>query len=65
MKFCIEETFCMKQRLAACEIKTHDSPQGLGIFLFATASIPALVPTQPLIRWVSLGEWRPEREADR
>jgi hypothetical protein len=44
------------------------SRQGLGIFLFTTASSPDLWPTQPLIRWesdnLSLGVKRPEREAD-
>jgi hypothetical protein len=29
-----------------------DSRQGLGIFLFTTAYIPALGPTQPSIQWV-------------
>jgi hypothetical protein len=29
-----------------------ESRQGLGIFLFTTASRPALRPTQPPIRWV-------------
>jgi hypothetical protein len=29
-----------------------DSRRGLGIFLFTTASITALVPTQPPIQWV-------------
>jgi hypothetical protein len=41
---------------------------GLGIFLFTTASRPALVPTQPPIQWVagvlSLGVKRPGREAN-
>jgi hypothetical protein len=45
-----------------------DSQQGLEIFLFTTASIPALEPTQPPIQWVpgalSLGVKRPGREAD-
>jgi hypothetical protein len=40
----------------------------LGIFLFTTASKPALVPTQPPIQWVSgdvsLEVKRPGREAD-
>jgi hypothetical protein len=44
-----------------------DSWQGLGIFLFTTASRAALEP-QPPIQWVpralSLGVKRPEREAD-
>jgi hypothetical protein len=45
-----------------------DSQQGLGIFLFTTASRTALGHTQPLIQWVpgslSLGvEW-PGHEAD-
>jgi hypothetical protein len=45
-----------------------DSPRGLGIFLFTTASRPALGPTQPPIQWVSgafsLGVKRPMREVD-
>jgi hypothetical protein len=44
------------------------SRQRLGIFLFTTASRPALRPTQPPIQWVpgvlSLGVKRPGREAD-
>jgi hypothetical protein len=40
----------------------------VGIFLFTTASRPALGPTQPPIQWVlwsvSLGIKRPGREAD-
>jgi hypothetical protein len=42
--------------------------QGLGIFLFTTASRPALGPTQPPIQWVlgslSLRVKRPGREAN-
>jgi hypothetical protein len=45
-----------------------ESSQGLGIFLFTTASRPALRPTQPPTQWVtgalSLGVKLPEREAD-
>jgi hypothetical protein len=45
-----------------------DSWQGLGIFLFTTASRTALGTTQPPIQWVpgslSLGVRLPEREAD-
>jgi hypothetical protein len=45
-----------------------DSRQGLGIFLFTTASRTALGPTQHPIQWVpgalSLGLKRPGREAD-
>jgi len=45
-----------------------DSRRGLGIFLFTTASRPALGPTQPPIQWVpgslSLGKQRPGHEAD-
>jgi hypothetical protein len=45
-----------------------ESRQGLGIFLFTTASRPARVPTQHLIKLVpgafSLGIKRPGREAD-
>jgi hypothetical protein len=45
-----------------------ESQQGLGIFLFTTASKPALVPTQPPIQWVlgaiSLEVKRPGREAN-
>jgi hypothetical protein len=44
------------------------SRQGLGNFLFTTASRPALGHTQPPIQWVSevlsLGVKRPGREAD-
>jgi hypothetical protein len=44
------------------------SRQGLGIFLFTTASRPALRPTQPPIQWIpgalSLRVKRPGREAD-
>jgi hypothetical protein len=43
-----------------------ESRQGLGNFLFTTASRPALRPTQPPIQWVldalSLGVKRPRRE---
>jgi len=35
----------------------------MGLFLFATASRPALGPTQPPIQWVP-GVKRPGREAD-
>jgi hypothetical protein len=45
-----------------------DSRRGLGIFLFSTASRPALGPTQPPIRWVlralSPGVKQPGCEAD-
>jgi hypothetical protein len=45
-----------------------ESRQRLGIFLFTSASRPALGPTQPPIRWVtvasSLGVKRPGRKAD-
>jgi hypothetical protein len=45
-----------------------ESRQGLGIFLFTTASRLAMVPTQTPIQWVpgalSLGVKRPGREAD-
>jgi hypothetical protein len=45
-----------------------ESRQGLGIFLFTTASRPALGLTQPPIQWVpgalSLGVKRPGHEAD-
>jgi hypothetical protein len=45
-----------------------DSWQGLGIFLFTTASGTALGHTKPPIQWVpgalSLGVKRPGREAD-
>jgi len=45
-----------------------ESLQGLGIFLFSTASRPALVPTHPPIQWLkggfSFGIKRPRREAD-
>jgi hypothetical protein len=45
-----------------------DSPRGLGIFLFTTASRTALEPTQPPIQWVPAAlsvrvKWR-GREAD-
>jgi hypothetical protein len=45
-----------------------DSLRGLGIFLFTTASRPALGSTEPPIQWVpgalSLGVKRPVRDAD-
>jgi hypothetical protein len=45
-----------------------DSRRGLGIFLFTTASRPALGPTKPPIQWIpgvlSLGVKWPGREAD-
>jgi hypothetical protein len=45
-----------------------ESRQGLGIFLFTTASRTALGPTQPHIQWVpgalSLGVKRPGRKDD-
>jgi hypothetical protein len=45
-----------------------ESRQGLGIFLFTTASRQVLGPTQPPIQWetgaLSLGVKRLEREAD-
>jgi len=45
-----------------------ESRRGLKIFLFDTASRPALEPTQPPTQWVpgalSLGVKRPGREAD-
>jgi hypothetical protein len=45
-----------------------ESRQGLGIFLFTTATIPALEPAQLSIEWLpgalSLGLKRPGRETD-
>jgi hypothetical protein len=50
------------------ELWEFGSRQGLGIFLFTTASRPALMPTQPPMQWVpgalSLGVKRLWREAD-
>jgi hypothetical protein len=44
------------------------SCQGLGIFLFTSASNPALGPTQPPVQWISgalsLGVKRADREAE-
>jgi hypothetical protein len=40
-----------------------ESRQGLRIFLFATASRPAVGPTQPPIQWVPRVKW-PGREVD-
>jgi hypothetical protein len=49
-------------------LPVFDSGQGLGLFLFATASRPAMRPTQPHIQWVlgflSLWVKRPWNEAD-
>jgi hypothetical protein len=46
----------------------HGDEYFKGIFLFATASRPALRPTKPPVQWVegalSVGVKRPEREAD-
>jgi hypothetical protein len=48
--------------------REYESRQGLGIFLFTTASRPALGPTQPPTQWapgaLSLRVKRPGREAD-
>jgi hypothetical protein len=49
-------------------VRVFESQQGLGIFLFTTASRPALGPIQPPIQWIqeslSLGVKLPGREAD-
>jgi len=49
--------------------RRFESRQGLGIFLFITASGPALEPNQSPIQWaprdVSVGVKRQRREADR
>jgi hypothetical protein len=53
-----------------CNVRSfvNGFPAGLGIFLFTTASRPALGSTQPPIQWVpgvpSLGVKRPGRESD-
>jgi hypothetical protein len=48
--------------------RRFETRQELGIFLFTTASRPALWPTQPPIQWepgaLSVGVKRPERETD-
>jgi hypothetical protein len=50
------------------DVRGFESRQGLGIFLFATASRPALGPTRPPIQWIpralSLGVKCLGREAD-
>jgi hypothetical protein len=50
------------------DYREFDSRRGMGIYLFTTASSPALGPTQPPIQWVtgdlSPAVKRPEREAD-
>jgi hypothetical protein len=55
-------------RTGLSEQSGFDSRRGLWIFLFATASRPALGPTQPPIQWVSgilsPGVKRPRRETD-
>jgi hypothetical protein len=72
----LESFFDMVYRYSSVSIVTRlwagqsefDSRQGLGIFLFATASRPALRSTQPPIQWVprvlSPGVKGPGREAD-
>jgi hypothetical protein len=45
------------------DISGFDSPRGKGIFIFATASGPALGSTQPPIQWVPEA-LSPERETD-
>jgi hypothetical protein len=57
-----------KRWATALNDRGFESRQGLGIFLFATASRPALWPTQPPVQWVpralSLGVKWPGRKAD-
>jgi hypothetical protein len=64
-----EELKCVKSYTETSrDDRWFESRQGLGIFLFTTASRTALVSTQPPIQWVpgalSLGVKRPRREAD-
>jgi hypothetical protein len=51
------------------EDRRFESRQGLGIFLFTTATRPALGPTQPPVQWLpgalSVGIKRPGHEGDR
>jgi hypothetical protein len=64
--FSNETTVCISPGVAGGG--GFDSRRGPGIFLFSTASRPALGPTQPPIKWVpgalSSGIKRPGREAD-
>jgi hypothetical protein len=54
--------------IAGLRLDGFEFRHGLEIFLFTTASRPALEPTQPPIHWVpgtlSLGVKRPGREAE-
>jgi hypothetical protein len=73
LSVCFKEPHCSPGYLSSTSLgygqddRRFESRQGLGIYFFTTASIPALGLTQPRIQWLpgalSLGIKRPGHEA--